>query len=236
MTRTAKPLLQRAYGSIPHLPGSRRGPADKGLSESQASILTWKSRDKNDRIIVQEKLDGSCVGVARIDGELVPITRAGYAALSSPFPMHHRFHEWAKKNEDRFWALLNDGERAMGEWLDQAHGTRYDLPHEPFVLFDVMYDGHKRMPYACVLEASFSTGFTMPQKLHDGGPIGVAEVMSLISRSGHGAIDPVEGAVWRCERKGAVDFLGKYVRKDKVDGKYLPSVTGGPEVMNTWRG
>jgi hypothetical protein len=26
-----KPLGKKAYGSIPHLPGSRRGPADKGL-------------------------------------------------------------------------------------------------------------------------------------------------------------------------------------------------------------
>ena len=39
------------------------------------------------------------------------------------------------------------------------------------------------------------------------------------------ALDPVEGAVWRCERQGAVDFLGKYVRPDKIDGKYLPELS-----------
>jgi hypothetical protein len=31
----------------------------------------------------------------------------------------------------------------------------------------------------------------------------------------------IEGVVYRVERKGVVDFLAKYVRPDKVDGKYL---------------
>ena len=37
----------------------------------------------------------------------------------------------------------------------------------------------------------------------------------------HGALEPVEGAVWRVEREGRVDFLGKYVRNFKEDGKYF---------------
>ena len=53
----------------------------------------------------------------------------------------------------------------------------------------------------------------------------------------HGAIDPIEGAMWRVEskgNKGNVEFLAKYVRHDKVDGRYLPKVSGQPEVWN-WR-
>ena len=42
-TKPIKPLGKRAYGSIPHLPGSRRGPSDKGLSDQQAAILTDKA-------------------------------------------------------------------------------------------------------------------------------------------------------------------------------------------------
>jgi hypothetical protein len=37
----------------------------------------------------------------------------------------------------------------------------------------------------------------------------------------HGALEPLEGAVWRVEREGKVDFLGKYVRHFKQDGKYF---------------
>ena len=57
-------------------------------------------------------------------------------------------------------------------------------------------------------------------------------ILEKLEPSGHGAIDGVEGAVWRVERKGVVDFLGKYVRPDKVDGKYLESVTGQGPVFN----
>jgi hypothetical protein len=48
----------------------------------------------------------------------------------------------------------------------------------------------------------------------------------------HGALDPVEGVVYRVERKDAVDFLVKYVRPEKVDGIYLPEVSGKEAVWN----
>jgi len=40
-----KPLNQKAYGSIPHLPGSRLGPGDYSIGEGQARIATEKLRD-----------------------------------------------------------------------------------------------------------------------------------------------------------------------------------------------
>lgn len=52
-----KPLGHKAYGSIAHLPGSRRGPADKGLSEKQASILIDKKEIPYPfRVEVKEKV------------------------------------------------------------------------------------------------------------------------------------------------------------------------------------
>ena len=50
-----KPLGQKAYGSIPHLPGSRLGVGDHHVTHGQAKIATEKPRDKHDFIIVQEK-------------------------------------------------------------------------------------------------------------------------------------------------------------------------------------
>ncbi|MHA2068954.1 MAG: RNA ligase family protein, partial [Candidatus Thorarchaeota archaeon] len=60
-----KPLGHKNYGSIPHLPGSRRGPGDRGCSEQQAAMAIEKCKSKRHTVIVQEKLDGSNVGVAR---------------------------------------------------------------------------------------------------------------------------------------------------------------------------
>lgn len=222
-----KPLGQKNYGSIPHLPGSRMGPADHHCHDGQRIIATEKKRDKHDFIIIQEKLDGSNVGIAKINGEIIALTRAGYAANTSPYQMHHWFHEWVNYNKIRF-DFLSEGERVCGEWLMVAHGTRYNLPHEPFVAFDIMR-GTERANYEEFTQR-LRGKFIMPQVLSTGEPLDIESMLTMIEVSGHGAIDPVEGAVWRVERKGKVDFLCKYVRPDKVDGKYLDE-----DVLNEWK-
>ena len=229
-----KPLGGKSYGHIPHLPGSRRGPQDHGLSAQQASLLTVKVRDKHDLVTVQEKVDGSNVAAARIDGNILPITRSGYNAWTSNFQQHHEFAAWVKYNESRFLALLRDGERLCGEWLWQAHGTLYHLPHEPFVAFDIMRGKMERELAKIVCERCVPCGFTTPRVIHVGTAISIESILAKLEPSGHGAIDPVEGAVWRMERKGKVDFLGKYVRTDKVDGKYLPEQSGGSLIKNVF--
>lgn len=130
MDKIIKPLGHKAYGSIPHLPGSRLGPADHHCEVGQARIATEKARDRHDLIIVQEKLDGSCCAVANIEGNIIALGRAGYPAESSEYPIHHVFTAWVKRNKARFGNLLSQGERAVGEFLAQAVGTRYELRHE----------------------------------------------------------------------------------------------------------
>lgn len=146
-----QPLSIKNYGSIGHLPGSRMGKGDRTCDSGQAKIATVKLRDKHDRVIVQEKLDGGNVGVALVNGILYPLTRSGYLACESSLEQHWRFSEWVYSQQDRFMAVLKDGERLCGEWLLQAHGTRYHLQHEPFVAFDLM-NGNTRTPHAAFLE------------------------------------------------------------------------------------
>lgn len=241
--KNTKPLGGKNYGSIAHLPGSRLGPGDHSCHEGQERICNEKVRDKHDRIIVQEKLDGSNVGVAKINGEILALTRAGYLAHTSSYVQHHKFGEWVAANAMRFAEVLADGERLAGEWLLQAHGTRYKLPHEPFVVFDLMR-GMKRATYE-ELQAKVSGRFVLPHTIHVGDALSIEEAMKLLGEYGnHGAIDPIEGAMWRVERnelidpgKGGerrwvVDFLAKYVRPEKADGCFLESVTGQPTVWN----
>jgi hypothetical protein len=236
--KPAKPLGRKLYGSIGHLPGSRLGPGDHHVHEGQAIICTKKVRDKRDVVIVQEKLDGSNCGVALLDGKLIPLNRRGYPAITSPFEQHKIFHQWVFCNEDRFRYVLREGERIVGEWLAQAHGTRYALPHEPFVVFDIM-EGDRRISYDELLSRVKGI-FITPALLSYDGPLPVEAAMEKVSvRIGdtygyHGALDPVEGVVYRVERDGSVDFLAKYVRPDKVDGRYLPEVSGEEPVWN-WR-
>ena len=150
-----KPLGQKAYGSIGHLPESRMGPGDHKLPEGQAAIATTKARDKHDVVIVTEKLDGSCCAVALLNGSLLALGRAGHLAQTSPYEQHQLFAAWVRHNEPLF-DFLQDGERIVGEWLAQAHGTRYDFHNpfnpggpiiEPFCAFDLMRDD-VRLPLA----------------------------------------------------------------------------------------
>lgn len=227
-----KPLGHKAYGSIPHLPGSRLGSGDHHCEPGQARIACEKKRDKYDIIIVQEKLDGSCCSVAKVNGQIIALGRAGYLATTSQYTVHHSFELYVRANEHRFQSLLNEGERVVGEYLAQAVGTRYALPHEPFVPFDLM-KGQIRLPYAYFHSRVTLFGFTPPCLLSHGNPMSIEEALHKIKWSGHGAIDPVEGAIWRVERYGVVDFLVKYVRHDKQDGNYFPENNGGIITWNT---
>lgn len=224
-----KPLGQKSYGSIAHLPGSRMGPGDHRISDGQARIATQKVRDKHDRVYVQEKLDGSCCSVAMLDdGQIVALGRAGYLASTSNFEQHHLFAYYVRNDEYKFRQLLEPGERIVGEWLAMAHGTKYDLTNrDPFVAFDLMR-GTERATYLEFygrVAGKLSTPTTLV------GPTPIEDAMLWLGTGGfYGALDPVEGAVWRVEREGKVDFLAKYVRPDKVDGNYFET-----EVWN-WSG
>ena len=180
MEERRKPLGMKNYGHIAHLPGSRMGPGDHSSELGQARIATLKARDRHDHIIVQEKLDGTNVGVARLDGVLHPLVRPGYVADTSPFEQHWRFAQWVYSNQDRFLAVLRDGERLVGEWLMQAHSTRYQLKHEPFVAFDLMV-GTERARYDDLMTRAKDSDFVTPTVIHRGGPLSIEAAMKKLN-------------------------------------------------------
>lgn len=245
-----KPLGRKAYGHIGHLPGSRMGPGDHHVHEGQGRICTETVRDKHDRVIIQEKLDGTNVAVAKIDGKVVALIRSGYTATSSPYEQHHLWAAYVREHAEKFDALLSDGERVCCEWLAQAHGSRYDLTRrQPFVAFDIMRED-KRLPFRSLWTRCVELGellgepfFNTPVTI-DGrgfGPLPPLDAMAMLGTyGGHGALDPIEGVVYRVERHppnapATVDFLAKWVRPDKVDGCYLPARGSNDGAVWNWR-
>jgi hypothetical protein len=221
------------------------GGGDHHCHDGQDAICTTKTRDKHDFIIVQEKLDGSNVGIAKVDGKVVALGRSGYEASTSKYEQHQKFAAWVREHYARFDALLREGERLVGEWMLQAHGTRYRLEHEPFVAFDLMI-GTERLTLDEFNARVEPFNVVVAKRLHySRTPCSIERALALLGPFGyHGALEQVEGAVWRVERDvldnkrqgggrhRVVDFLTKYVRPDKVDGCYLESVTGKPNVWN----
>lgn len=221
-------IIDKNYGSIPHLSTSKlTQQADKKIHIGQEKILTEKGRDRKDRIIVTEKIDGSNVGVVRKDGELVAIGRSGYTAESSPYRQHELFAEWVKNQTMFDWLL--EGWRISGEWCILAHGTKYDITDEsPFLAFDIFDENNARIGFDMFKSVCTAYNVPMVPVLHDGEPISILDAIELLGDGHYGKPELPEGVVYRCEREGKCDFLAKWVRGDKEDGKYLDV-----EVWNT---
>jgi len=237
-----KPLNGKAYGSIPHLPGSKFGNReDKGINDKAAQFFLDKA-GKDDLIIVLEKLDGSCVSVANVNHEIVPLIRSGYRAQTSHYEQHHLFHDWVMSRISSF-KRLHPGERICGEWLAQAHGTRYNLDEgrDPFVAFDLFGKSGARAPYKnlmtyCAMNAlKYAPVVYWGLDRGRGCSIQVA-LETLGPRGFYGAMDLTEGCVWRWERADPTlpIMMAKYVRPAAMPGRYLESETGKDPIWN-WR-
>lgn len=227
------PLGRATYGKIPHLPGSRTGPADRHAPPGWSRVCTVEAGG-GQTVVVEEKLDGSCVCAARIGDEVLALGREGRRASESPNEGRRLWAAWVERHRERFLAVLRPGERLIGEWLALVHSTRYALAHEPFVAFDLFSAGERLVRVA--LEERLAPGaFTLPALVHRGGALSIEGAMAKLGERGlHGAVDPVEGAVWRVEEHDRVRFVAKFVRPGKQDGALLPEATGQPALWN-WR-
>lgn len=224
-----RPLGQKAYVSIPHLPGSRTG-ADRHISLRQAERLTLKA-PSGFEVVVQEKLDGSCVAAARIGDEIVALGRAGDLAAESRNAGRRLWAQWVAARQERFRALLRPGERVVGEWLALAHSTRYALTHEPFVAFDLMH-GKERATSSTLRVRLGGTDFRLLHEVHRGAAISVETALSALGQGGHGAVERPEGVVYRLESRDDVALVAKHVRAEKLDGSLLEENSGLPPVWN----
>ena len=232
LTRRPRQLPRRAYPKVPHLPGSRTGPADRHIDIAKAERLTTRIGRSGDSVVVQEKLDGSCVCAYRRGNVVYALGREGGLAELSANEGRRLWADWVAARQQRFLAVLGDGERLCGEWLALVHSTRYRLSHEPLVVFDLFDAANVALGHEALSERLSAGGFTPPALLHCGGPCPVDTALERLGGGHHGSVEPPEGAVWRLERNGKVLFRAKYVVATKRDGALLPETTGRPALWN----
>ncbi len=98
-----------------------------------------------------------------------------------------------------------------------VHGTHYDLPHIPFVCFDII--GKHALNYDD-FNSRLPDWFPRPHLLHQGGPCSVEEALAILGEYGHhGAQEQTEGCVWRVERANwrgpahRLNIIAKYIRR-----------------------
>jgi len=231
-----KSLNVKNYGSVPHLSNSRLGSGDHYVNMGMERILTEKKRDKNDRILAFEKYDGSNVGIVKLDNQIIPITRSGYKASSSPYIQHYMFNDWVYKNISLFIDLLDNGERITGEWMAQAHGLKYNIKSEPILFFDYFNNENKRDKYDLFKQKCDNYGLNTVRLLHDGDPIKSDKLLDKLNEKTDFMESELlpEGIVYRVERNGVMDFMAKWVRSDYIPGVFMMG-KGEHELIWNWR-
>jgi len=225
----------KRYFRIPHLPGSRLGPSDRTVDPELAARCVGPGRE-DDRVIVSEKLDGSCVAIVRTPDGVVAQGRDGDPCAESRNEGRRAFAAWVDARAAHLASALTPGEWLVCEWLVLAHGTRYALPHGPAVVIDGFASDGSRWLLDEVHRRAAAARLPIATIVHDGSALELEAALALLGDFGrHGASEPAEGLVYRVERGTLVAGLAKYVRPGKLDGCYLADHTGGSHVWNTWQ-
>ena len=229
-------VIPRNFGNIKHLTGSRlKDSGDTLLEESIQPYFTEKLQfPKRDKIYVTEKIDGANVGVYKSGGKLHPIMRKGYDVRTSEWGFIKQFADFVSDNTDRFDALLVDGERVCGEWMIKTHSLFYILPHDPFIVFDIIKGVEKptRSKFSDIQERCQFNGFTTSTVIHEGDAISVADALALLGNGFHGCQTAPEGLVYRYERDGTFEMSAKFVSNLNVGGDFM----NDESAYNRWKG
>jgi len=121
-----KVLSIKAYHSIPHLPKSRMGRAEKVVDYNKVRMLTQECLHDGDRVIVQEKLDGSCVCAYRKGDRILALGRESDLASESPNEGRQLWSIWWLERGDRslFMAKYVQPEKIDGCYLaENTHNS-----------------------------------------------------------------------------------------------------------------
>ena len=105
MVAPEQPLGRKAYFKIAHLPGSRTGPSDR-TAPLELSERCLRTARPGETVLVEEKLDGSCVAVARVAGQVLALGREGTLAELSGNPGRRSFAAWVEARSALFAELL----------------------------------------------------------------------------------------------------------------------------------
>lgn len=210
------------YPRTPHLFGSTGTDDDRHLSrrESQAFI-----RDPS--LIVEEKLDGTNVGIHFTRQGRMVLQCRGHEIQAGMHPQYDLFKQWTVAMRPVLEAILENRHILFGEWLYAKHSVQYrNLPHY-FFEFDI-YDKEagRFVDLKTRLAILKGTGIHTVPVIHRGA-LTAEQLPQLIQASAFDSLfeNPttgqpdrlMEGLYLRTEAKGTVTGRAKFVRIEFVE-------------------
>lgn len=173
---------------------------DKILTETERAAFL------NNRLIVEEKVDGANLGISFNEkGEIRAQNRGAYLNLPGK-GQWKKLGEWLKLRADALFDQLGDHQILFGEWCYAQHSVPYDCLPDWFLGFDV-YDLDASRFLSCERRDKIlrAVGIAAVPTLGK-GRLTLADLTSLLSKShlGHvpaeGLYLRVEGADWLLQR------------------------------------
>jgi hypothetical protein len=121
---------------LPFKPNTVRGDLVATVDELNPNI-EWGT------LVIEEKVDGACVGMAFVDGEPIirnrnHILRKGYVKDTPAKKQFASIWGWFYENKKKFQRLNDLGTFSVyGEWMIQQHGMFYDRLPDWFIAYDL---------------------------------------------------------------------------------------------------
>ena len=210
------------YPRTPHLFGSKGTDDDKHLSRAQSESFI-----ADPSLVVEEKLDGTNVGIHfKGTGRMVLQCR-GHEITEGMHPQYDLFKQWTSMKRPALENLLGRRFILYGEWLYAKHSVHYRrLPHY-FFEFDI-YDKETTqfLDLQKRLKMLSGTGLQTVPVVHR-GRIAADELQKLIGPSAFDSAfdNPItgktdhlmEGLYLRIESDGWVEGRAKVVRPEFVE-------------------
>jgi hypothetical protein len=211
------------YPRTPHLFGSKGTDDDKhlGAKESRAFL-------SDPSLIVEEKLDGTNVGIHFIASGRMVLQCRGHEITEGMHPQYDLFKQWTAVKRPVLERMLEDRFILYGEWLFARHSVHYAaLPHY-FFEFDIWdKDAAHFLDLETRLRLLSGTGLYTVPVIHRGPLLKEDQLHSLIGPSAYGAAfdNPLsgltdnfmEGLYLRTEANGRVTARAKTVRPEFVE-------------------
>lgn len=210
------------YPRTPHLFGSKGTDDDKHLGESESNRFI-----ADDSLIVEEKIDGTNVGIHFSDeGQLVLQCR-GHLITEGMHAQYDLFKQWATVKRFVLEERLENRFILFGEWVYARHSVFYRQLTHYFFEFDI-YDKEKEafLDLEQRLDLLEGAGIETVPVIHSGS-LRRSDLEALIGPSLFGSQfdNPItkrtdnlmEGVYLRTEADGVVTGRAKFVRPEFVE-------------------
>ena len=209
------------YPRTPHLFGSTGTADDKHMGQKESLAFI-----SDESLIVEEKLDGTNVGIHFDPSGRMILQCRGHEITSGMHPQYDLFKQWCQIKRPDFEEMLTDRLILFGEWMYARHSVHYLGLNHYFQEFDV-YD--KRigafLDYRTRMDLIVPRGIETVPILHSGQIdqeslsklIGPSRFRSRFENPVTGKTDDLmEGLYLRTEAGGVVTGRAKFVRPEFV--------------------